>query len=88
MARYCMLTGLLHANNKSALQHAHPRNLIIAFDIHSLDITIAKLPSSYIKFEPRNEISNNVVCATSKGLDQPAHTRSLIRAFTSRLNIL
>ena len=37
---------------------------------------------------PRYEISNNVVCATSKGSDQPAHTRSLIRAFASRLNIL
>ena len=30
--------------------------------------------------------SNNVVYATSKGSDQPAHTRSLIRAFASRLN--
>ena len=29
-------------------------------------------------------ISNNVVCATSNGSDQPAHTRSLIRAFASR----
>ena len=27
------------------------------------------------------------VCATSKGSDQPAHTRSLVRAFASRLNI-
>ena len=37
-----------------------------------------------------HEISNNVVCATSKGSDQPAHVRSLIRAFASpsRLNIL
>ena len=31
--------------------------------------------------EPRHEISNNVVCATSKGSDQPSHMRSLIRAF-------
>ena len=38
--------------------------------------------------EPRHEISNNVVCATSKASDQPAHTRSLIRAFASRLNII
>ena len=38
--------------------------------------------------EPRHEISNYVVCATSKASDQPAHTRSLIRAFASRLNIL
>ena len=39
-------------------------------------------------FEPRHEISKNVVCATSKDSDQPAHTRSLIRAFATRLNIL
>ena len=37
--------------------------------------------------EPRHEISNNVVCATSKASDQPAHMRSLIKAFASRLNI-
>ena len=40
------------------------------------------------KYEPRHEISNNVVCATSKASDQPAHMRSLIRGFASRLNIL
>ena len=39
-------------------------------------------------FEPRHEISNNVVCATNKASDQPVHTRSLIRAFACRLNIL
>ena len=38
--------------------------------------------------EPKHEISNNVVCATSKGSDQPAHTRSLISPFARRLNIL
>ena len=38
--------------------------------------------------EPRHETSNNMVCATSKASDQPAHTRSLIRAFASRLIIL
>ena len=38
--------------------------------------------------KPVDEISNNVVCATSKASDQPAHTRSLIRAFASRLSIL
>ena len=38
--------------------------------------------------EPRHEISNNVVCETSKASDQPAHMRSLIRVFASRLNIL
>ena len=35
-----------------------------------------------------HEISNNMVCATSKASDQPAHTRSLIRASVSRLSIL
>ena len=38
--------------------------------------------------EPVHEISNNVVCATSKASDQPAHMRSLIRAFACRLNII
>ena len=38
--------------------------------------------------EPVHEISNNVVCATSKASDQPAHTRSLIRPFASCLSIL
>ena len=39
-------------------------------------------------FEPVHEITNNMVCATSKASDQPAQTRSLIRAFASRLSIL
>ena len=41
-----------------------------------------------LKTEPVHEISNNLVCATSKVSDQPAHTRSLIRAFACRLSIL
>ena len=35
--------------------------------------------------ESVHENSNNVVCATSKASDQAVHTRSLIRAFASRL---
>ena len=50
-----------------------------------LFFTKTKLP---LIFEPRHEISNNVLCVTNKGSDQPAHTHSLIRAFASRLNIL
>ena len=38
--------------------------------------------------EPVHEIFNNVVCATSKASDQPAHTRSLIKAFASRMSVL
>ena len=29
-----------------------------------------------VQYEPRHEISNNMVCATIKSLFQPAHTRS------------
>ena len=43
---------------------------------------------SELIIEPVHEISNNVVCAISKASDQPAHTRSLIRAFPGRLSIL
>ena len=41
-----------------------------------------------VSYEPQHDISNNVVGATSNGTDKPAHTRSLIRAFASGLNIL
>ena len=43
---------------------------------------------SNIPNEPRHDISNNVVCATSKASDQSAHTRSLIKTVASRLNII
>ena len=39
-------------------------------------------------YELQHEISNNVLFATKKASDQPAHMRSLIRAFASRLNSL
>ena len=57
-------------------------------------LRIILVPKSYVLahiesiFEPVHEISNNVVCATSKASDQPAHTRSLIRVFACRLSIL
>ena len=38
--------------------------------------------------EPRHEFSNNVAFATSKASDQPAHTRSLIKTYACRLNII
>ena len=38
--------------------------------------------------ESRHGISNNVVCATSIGSDQPAHMRSLIRTLAIRVDIL
>ena len=51
-------------------------------------VVLNLLLSIVVTYEPRHEISNNVVCATSKASDQPAHMRSLIRAFASRLHIL
>ena len=39
-------------------------------------------------FEARHDNFNNVVSATSKASDQPAHMRRLIKAFASPLNIL
>ena len=53
--------------------------------IHGGAFVLGKTSSywSEILNEPVHEISNNVVCATSKASDQP-----LIRAFASRLSIL
>ena len=53
-----------------------------------MDKKINAVLHSFDIIELQHEISNNVVCATSNASDQPAHTRSLIRAFASRLNIL
>ena len=47
-----------------------------------------RLAFTVLKPNEPQHISNNVVCATSKDSDQPAHMRSLIRAFARRLNIL
>ena len=44
-----------------------------------------RLTDGFVTFEPQHEISNNVKCATSKASDQPAQTRSLIRALCSLL---
>ena len=46
------------------------------------------LPLRFLSYEPVHGISDSVVCANSKASDQPTHTRSLIRAFACRLNIL
>ena len=62
-------------------------------------ITLKSIANTYIDFffnesftittyEPRREIVNIVVWSSSKGSDKPAHTRSLLRAFAIRLNIL
>ena len=55
---------------------------IVVLNLEPLNIRLKRL------YEPVHEISNNVVCATSEASDQPAHTRSLIRAFASRLSII
>ena len=64
-----------------------PDHTHLLFDINK-DYFKTHMPHPMIIYEPWHVISNNVECATSKGSDQPAHTRSLIRAFASRLSIL
>ena len=67
------------------IKHEHPCKILYV----KRPITTKALEwSNNNKFEPVNEISNNLVCATSKASEQPAHARSLIRAFASRLSIL
>ena len=62
--------------------------LVLEFKIEMPNMRWTISSSLGESIEPRHEISNSVICGTSKGSDQPAHTRSLIRAFASRLNIL
>ena len=56
--------------------------------VYTLCFELLSVRISNIPYEPQHEISNNVVCVTSKGSDQTAHMRSLIRAFASRLNTI
>ena len=73
------LLAVLFISKIYAVEWKEPSQLDCSYEIHKHMYTLS---------EPVTEISNNVVCATSKASDQPAHTRSLIRAFASRLSIL
>ena len=64
-----------------------PGQDILGFDsVYVRRYSLCKLNT--LSNKPVHEISNNLVCATSKVSDQLAHTRSLIRALASRLSIL
>ena len=58
-------------------------NIFFSKNVHSYRVCSFKETTS----KSRHEIWNNVVCATSKDSDQPAHMPEVI-AFASRLNIL
>ena len=64
--------------------------LVSCFFVHFLECSCKLELHVSHALEPRHEISSNVVCAISKGSDQPAHMCSLIKAFASTcsLNIL
>ena len=93
----CFVLALKSLTGKKARAYYHDKRDFLVAEIPKwlpsgpIVITVNNVTwrrYEYYIFEPRHEISNNVVCATSKGSDQPARTRSLIRAFASRLNIL
>ena len=67
---------LRHKNKTSVMQSYLEVSYVISSSICGYD------------YEPPHEMSNNVVCTTSIGSDQPAHTRSLIRAFDNSLIII
>ena len=86
----CILLNcsLLHQTQCKCLCH-----VIHLFKInlnHTMIIQSYRASSVYPCFKSLtlHGISKHVVCGTSKASDQPAHTRSLIRAFAGRLNIL
>ena len=77
------------ATSKGSDQPAHTRSLIRAFAsrymyLNEVPVFTTLKNSLLMVDEPGHEISKNEICATSTGSDQPAHMRSLIRAFASR----
>ena len=75
---------IMEANTMNPDQRSRLKWVHIVIEATKVHLQMKNQPT----FEPRHDISNNVVCKTSEGSDQPAHIRSLIRAFASRLNIL
>ena len=65
-------------------------NVVVVLKTHYINTQKQELSAKAktSEYDTVHEISNNEVFATSKASDQPAHTRSLIRAFARRLNIL
>ena len=85
------------AEHDQKLSHAHLHNMspvCTAINVKVpqciMDTSCQVTPGLHFEYEPRYEFPtiNTVVFATSKASDQPAHTRSLIRAVASRLDIL
>ena len=85
-----MTSGRIPARVEKAI-----RKLLMTYSSNITSV-LSQFPSQQVREfilsnkinEPVHEISNNVVCATSKASDQPGHMRSLIRAFASCLSIL
>ena len=73
-----------HANRCSSgqifLSHPHTHDGFLFYQIVRISIILIN--------KWQHEIFNNVVCATSKSSNRPALTRSLIKPFARRLNIL
>ena len=76
---YCLIV-MLYLNLKNVTVHWHKE--------YSNGCIKMPLILCILIIEPVHEISNNVVCATSKASDQPGHTCSLIRAFATCLSSL
>ena len=87
----CMCIKLYYLYlNQGPFNKSHLAFVVVLLFLLNMKCLIA-MYISFMKIiinEPVHEISNNVVCATSKASDQPVHMRSLIRAFASRLSIL
>ena len=79
---------LINTKIKVLITHAYLHDLGHRTTVYLAVMLVQTTVNSKVKQLSRHVISNNVICATYKASDQPAHTRSLIWAFASRLNIL
>ena len=52
-------------------------NSLIRASSHVADFNRFQRRKYLVTYKPRHELSNNVLCATSKASDQPAHTNIL-----------
>ena len=81
--RFCFMPSAVWPTTNFKVIRQHPKIQMLN-PLQSNEISVKF--DAVIPFEPWHEISNNLVCVTSKSSDQPAHTCRLIRAFSGRLN--
>ena len=78
---YCLFTEKETEMDEKGDEKADEKAVVTSTESPDQSHKVCLISFLYLDlYEPVHEISNILACATGKASDQPAHTRSLIRA--------